>query len=582
MTLIAGIMARAPVASAIPAPLAEPWAARLGERKDDQVVVDAGPGFSVFSVDTGTFPGGGRRAGGGSLSWLAGDPLLGEQAQTRHRACDLDRLHTAWVARDVSPLREARGAFCGVHLDAKQRRLWLIADKLALRPIYYAVLEDYVCFATSFRTLLACPAIACDGDLEGLVQTATFGAALGERTTVAAVRSLLPARILEIAPGGQRMLEYWRWDSIEAAGADDDTICTDIRASFDRAVRARLDPARDAVSLLSGGLDSRCIVACLRESGTRVHTIGFGPQGTADEVLARFAADALGSQHFAYSGDETAFWPRLAAAHAGWAAARGLPTPGADARQVWTGEGGDRVLAPVNLNEDVIAAMRAGEVDRAIAHYLSLERVGFPRRLFRRKYRDCLAVLPAESLRSLLTDVGDAEGGRRFHLYVLLDEARRNIRAHYEDFDRHRIELVMPFYDSDFVVTVLRYPIDHFVRHHLYNRLMQFMPAPASAIPWQSYPGSEPCPLPLPPGIGTQWKTWHTPAQQKAIHLETLAKAKAVIAARPFPGWLISRPVLRVAYVLLRLGKQGYGHLFESAAPFVSHPPRREQMRTAG
>jgi hypothetical protein len=164
---------------------------------------------------------------------------------------------------------------------------------------------------------------------------------------------------------------------------------------------------------------------------------------------------------------------------------------------------------------------------------------------------------------------------------VLLDEARRNIRPHYEDFDQHRIELVMPFYDSDFVATALRYPIDRFVRHRLYNRLMQFMPVAASAVPWQAYPGSEPCPLPLPPGIGTQWKTWHTPAQQKAIHFETLAKAKAVIAAKPFPGWLISRPVLWVAYGLLRLGKQRYGHLFESALPFVSYPPRRERIRTA-
>lgn len=581
MTLFAGIVARAPVASAIPVRLVQAWVTQLGTRDGDRLEIDAGDGFTVLSIDTGTYPGGGRRADDGSLSWLAGDPVLGERAGTDARARDFDRLHAAWAARDDSLLRTARGAFCGVHLDTKQRRLWLIADKLALRPIFYALLDEYVCFATSLRTLLACPAIPRDGDLEGLVQFATFGASLGERTRVEAVRCLLPARVIELHRGGQQVLEYWRWDRIEAAPADDDDICTVIRASFDRAVRARLDPSGNAVSFLSGGLDSRCIVACLRELGTRVHTIGFGPTGTADKVISQLAADVLGTQHFAYPDDVTTSWARLAAAHASWAAANGMSTAGPNARRVWTGEGGDRVLAPVNLTEEVIAAMRAGEPDRAIARYLALEAVGFPRRLIRHGYRERLAAFPHSGLRALLEQHADAEGGRRFHLYVLLDEARRSIRPHYEDFDRHRIELMMPYYDSDFVATVLRFPLDRFVRHRLYIRLLRFMPAAVTAVPWQSYPGSEPCPLPLPPGISTQWESWQTPEQQREIRRRALAKAASIIHAEAFPDWLVSRPVLRLAYALLRLGAQRYGHLFESALPFVSYPPRCELKRAA-
>ncbi len=578
MTLFAGIVARAPGAPAIPAPLIAPWAARFGRYVDDRVEVDAGAGFSVFSADTGHCPGGARCAGDGAISWLAGDPLLGERAYADARARDFERLHADSVARDDTSLRTVRGAFCAVHLDTRRRRLVLVADKLALRPIYYAVVEDYVCFATSQRLLLECPAIPRAGDLEGLAQIATFGAALGERTAFEAVRCLLPAQVVEFHSGVQEVREYWRWDRIETIDAADDAICTDIRASFDRAVRVRLDAAGDAVSLLSGGLDSRCIVACLRERGMRVHTIGFGPTGTADDVLARRVADAVGAQHFAYTGDVPEFWPRLASAHASWAASVGVKALQPGARQVWTGEGGDRVLAPVNLTEGIIAAMRAGEPDRAIADYLALENAGFPRRLIRRRYRDRLAALPGAGLRALLERQGGAEGGRRFHLYVLLDEARRNIRPHYEDFDRHRIELVMPFYDSDFVASVLRFPLDRFLRHRLYNRLMEFMPAAATTVPWQSYPGSEPCPLPLPSGICTQWQSWHTPAQQREVRRQRLATAAAVVEAQPFPGWLIDRFVLRTAHVLLRLGVQRYAHLFESALPFVSHPPRRDAM----
>jgi asparagine synthetase B (glutamine-hydrolysing) len=583
LTLFAGIVARTPGASAIPEPLVAPWAGQLGGGGCDRLEIDAGPGFSVLWVDTGGYPGGARRGGAGSLSWLAGDPLLAGRAPVDGRALDFDRLHAVWAAGDESLLRTARGAFCGVHLDTTQRRLWLIADKLALRPLYYAELDEYVCFATSLRLLLRCPAIPRDGDLEGLVQTVTFGGALGGRTAIAAVRCVVPAQVVELRLEGRQTREYWRWDRIESVDADDDATCTDIRAAFGRAVRARLDPAGDVVSLLSGGLDSRCIVACLHEEGARVHTIGFGPPGTADHALARQVAEAFGTEHFAYSGDVPEFWSRLAAAHSSWLAATGMarsPAPsGPGAGQVWSGEGGDRVLAPVNLTEEVIAGMRAGDPDRAIAHYLALERCHFPRRLVRRRYRDRLADLPGAGLRSAFEQYDGAEGGRRFHLYVLLEEARRNLRPHFEDFDRHRIELVMPFYDSDFVATVLRYPLDRLVRHRLYNRLMSFMPAPAASVPWQAYPGSEPCPLPLPPGIRTQWETWHTPEQQQEIRRRTLATAATVTGADPFPGWLISRPVLRAAHVLLRIGVQRYSHLFGSALPFVSHPPRRDAMR---
>lgn len=580
MTLFAGIVAYSRWAGAIPPSLVHPWVAQLEGREGERVELDAGAGYAVVSVDTGIYGGGARRVGEHALSWLAGDPLLGERGPADGRGRDFDRLHASWAAGDLGLLRSTRGAFCGVHLDTRERRLWLVADKLGLRPLYYAMSDGYACFATSMRLLLACPVIPRDGDPEGLAQVVTFGAALGERTALDAVRCLTPATIVDLRPERCEGRNYWRWDRIRAANAADDEICTVIRASFDRAVRARVESPREAVALLSGGLDSRCVVACLRETGVQVHSIGFGPRGTADEVLARQVADALSTRHFAYCGEVPEFWSRLVAAHGAWTEQAGVTLAAPVARQVWTGEGGDRVLAPVNLTEDVIAAMRVGDPDRAIAVYLALERTGFPGRLIRRRFRRHVVAMPAAALRGLIARYGAAEEGRRFHLFILLDEARRNIRPHFEDFDRHRIELVMPFYDSDFVATVLGYPVDRFIRHRLYNRLMTFMPPAATSVPWQSYPGSEPCPLPLPPGVRTQWETWHTPGQLRALRRATRANAAAVLRADPFPGWLINRGVLRVARLLSRFGVRRYDHLFGSALPFVTYPPRRDALRS--
>ncbi len=307
MTLFAGIVARGPEAGAIPESVIASLALRLSRRAADHVQVDTGAGYALATVDTRAPGDGARRIGGGAISLLAGDPLLGAQGSADTRARDFDRLHEAWTRSDAAVLATARGAFCGVHLDTRQRRLWLVPDKLALRPIYYAMLDEYVAFASSLRALLECPLVPREGDLQGLVQFAAFGAALGERTRLAAVRHVLPARIVEVRPDALGVHEYWRWDGIESVDADDGEICRAIRAGFDEAVGARLGANRRAVSLLSGGLDSRCVAACLRERGATVDTIGFGPPGTADDVLAREVASAIGARHFAYTGEVARF-----------------------------------------------------------------------------------------------------------------------------------------------------------------------------------------------------------------------------------------------------------------------------------
>ncbi|MBV6416780.1 MAG: hypothetical protein CMLOHMNK_01395 [Steroidobacteraceae bacterium] len=574
MTLFAGVIAREPVGSAIPDAVVAQLAHRLSRRPGERVDIDAGAGYAMASIDTGAFDGGARRIDADSISLLAGDPLLGPDASPERRAEDFDRLHAAWAHGDEGSLAEARGAFCAAHFDRRHRRLWLIPDKLALRPLYYALLDPFIVFATSLRALLECGLVPRAGEMRGLIEIASFGGALGERTGLAAVRGLEPGRIVELRSDGTSVRDYWHWDTAAESGASDDDICGVVRSGFDRAVRARLGAGRRAVSLLSGGLDSRCVVLCLREQGVDLHTIGFGPAGTADDVLARDVAAAIDARHFAYAGEVSEFWSRLAAAHATWVEqVAALDRP--PVQQLWTGEGGDRVLAPVNLTEDVIASMRGGDVDSAIARYLRLENVAVARRLFTRRNREHVMALPKGGIRDALARIGGDDGGRRFHLYVLLEEARRNIRPHYEDLDLHRIELVMPFYDSDLVASVLRYPIDRFVRHRLYNRLMDFMPRAAARIPWQAYPGSEPCPLPLPSGLKTQWEAWHTPAQQRAMWRRSREIAAQVMNARPFPGWLLNRPVLRAARVLLRFGTRRYDHLFSSALPFVTYPPDR-------
>jgi len=535
---------------------------RAPEARPDAHVTEAG---AFFWIDFGLYGTGGvQRDPTGSVSMLAGDPLCGTS---------VGQLCAEWRARSTKALQASRGSFCGVHFDATERRFWLLTDKLGLRPLYYFQSGPLVVFASALRVLDGFSLVPGEGDLQAVTETACFGYPLAARTPLAAVRTVEPAQIVEITAAGLRISEYWRWDDIPVQNATPDEACAVLRDTFHDAVRLRLGSARRVPALLSGGLDSRCVVAGLRHAGAAVDTINFGPEGSADLVLGRKAAEALGTNHFEVAQGSHDFWSRLGQAHAQWHQHCGAQYEGTNARLLWTGEGGDRVLAPVNLSHAIVTRMRADEPDKAIATYMHAERSGLPRRLFRHAAREWIRRLPQAGVRAELERYDPPDRARRFHLYVLLNESRRNIYRHFEDLDLNQFELVMPFYDAEMVRAALSFPFDPFIGHELYYRWLSFLPAPVSAVAWQPYPTAPRCPLPLPADVRMQWSGWYSRAELREQRRSYLGLSHALMRAAQFPHWLLNRQVLAVARVLLCLGVQRYGYVFDVARPFVQYPP---------
>lgn len=574
MTIFAGVLSRGTQPRTLPPHVVESLRLRLSRRNDAEPQLLTGDFHAFVCADFGLFEGGAVASDNeGPISLLAGDPLIERDGLAVSRPDALRELHAQWRTAATRSLRDARGSFCGVHYDPRERRLWLITDKLGLRPIFYAVLDEYVMFATSLRVLAENPLISRQGDIQGLAETACFGYPLGPRTALKAVRSLEAAEIVAVTPQTSKSITYWRWDDLPTIAASEHDMCGEIKRGFISALRLRLGNRRRAVLLLSSGLDSRCVAGCLRAEGVEVDTIGCGREGSAELVLGRQVAMALGTRHFEFGRSEAEFGAQLAAAYAAWRAGPGRNWPGDTVQRLWTGEGGDRVLAPVNLYEDVIEAMRDGDIDAAIACYMRAECTGLPRRMFRSKVQDTVRRLPAQGLRAELERYHNEDAGRRFHLYVLLTEARRNVEQDFENLDTRRVEPTMPFYDSELVRIVLQYPLDPFVRHRLYHQWLTQLPDVITRVPWQEYPGAKPCPLPMPRELATQWEDELSDDEERDIRRATIALANELIANANFPHWLLRRPVLRVARMLSRLGMTRFRYLFDVARPFVLHPP---------
>jgi hypothetical protein len=83
----------------------------------------------------------------------------------------------------------------------------------------------------------------------------------------------------------------------------------------------------------------------------------------------------------------------------------------------------------------------------------------------------------------------------------------------------------------------------------------------------------------LPPEARLQWAGWYSRTEQKAQWRSQLSLARALLARAEFPHWILNRPVLTLARLLLGLGLQRYGYMFEVARPFVQYPPDARASR---
>lgn len=577
MTIFAGVVCRRPNASP-PPDLCDAMRRSLSRASGESAIEIRYPHAWLAKVDLGAFGASGLVSGQpGATSLLAGEPLLAtdapDVARTRHD--DLQILHSNWQLGDETALQSARGAFCAAHYDPARARLLLVADKLALRPIYYHADDDHIVFATALRVLEG--AVRAGLDLRALTEMATLGIALGDRTPYDTVRALHAAEIIEFRGGDLTRRRYWRWDDIAPSTRPHAELVHEAYARFQSAVAVRLRGAASAAAFLSGGLDSRCVVTALRDRGVRVRTFNFGVPGTQDESFGAEYARAVGTAHVNRpmpSGGEPKFSMLMASALRETA-------PPAPAHIVWSGDGGSLGTGHIYQTQAMIDDLRAGRDDSAIERYLQQQGAQVSRRLFQNDIAGQLADMPRQGIREELADLHCADPGRKVHFFLLLNDQRRHLWNHFEDIDLHRLEFQLPFFDSDFLESMAELTIDRCLYHRFYAEWLECFPPVIMSVPWQAYPGHVPCPIRPSGQLVYQWGDGLRMFRAKEKD-SLLRRAAELVDAEEFPHDLMNRRALRVASWVYRSGAADYGYVIHQANLFYSYWRRARHSPPGG
>jgi asparagine synthase (glutamine-hydrolysing) len=182
------------------------------------------------------------------------------------------------------------------------RRLWLIRDRLGVKPLYYAWDGRSLWFGSELKALRAFRAWRAEVDRGALGEYFQFGYISAPRSIYRRVCKLLPGHWLELAETGEpRTHCYWSaLEPREPLAQPEGELEEQLEALLIDASRYRMVADVPVGVFLSGGLDSSLVTAILqRHCGQRVRTftVGFADSDFDEAPWARKVAAHLGTEH---------------------------------------------------------------------------------------------------------------------------------------------------------------------------------------------------------------------------------------------------------------------------------------------
>ena len=513
--------------------------------------------------DNGAFqPGRTFHDDGTSVAWVSGDPLIcaddgisNDPAESAARICAA----LASGADANSVLARTKGCFVGVSWNRESRTLRFCADKLALRPLYIYSDPTISVFATNLRTLRALIGRPLEVDEQGLAEQIHLGQGLGARTVYRDVRVLRPGELLTIDPVTDHSAYYFDWNAIPSREAEESEICARLYEAFILAIRRR-SRALVEDAFLSGGLDSRCVVGGLLDVGRKVRTFSGSYPGSANDAVSGMVAAAFGTQHTSHHRNPA---DRLKSSFIDWGfVARESFPPQSEskgwARAIWSGHGGSVGLGHVYMTEKKVALAQEDLSDEVLLElFPSLKKRRS--RLINASRAERLRQLAVISVRSAFDGIAPRRGDRRLFLFYLFNDQMRHLYEYFEGIDLSGVELQLPFFDPDFLSIVMASPMNSFLNHHLYNHWLTCFQTPVASLPWQSYPGHEAGPHPMPAGVISQWsRDWYNGLDARRV---TESVAEQILSSKDARLWAqVSRPTVRALRVLNQLGIERYNY----------------------
>src|SRR5216684_781388 len=249
---------------------------------------------------------------------------LKSKDRTFRTQTDTEVLLAAWAEWGEDCLPRLNGMFAFALWDERESALFLVRDRVGIKPLYYAVsgssdagkdagepqagcLRSLV-FASEVKSILASGLIKAELDQEALHQFLTFLWVPDPNTLFAGIKTVPPGHVVTWRDNRLTVRQWWdiSFDSIEE-GRSEAWWQEQVLETLDRVVKLEMVADVPLGSFLSGGIDSSSIVAMMKHhsDGRRIgtYTVGIEAEDLTYDIIpddvewARKVSKALDTEY---------------------------------------------------------------------------------------------------------------------------------------------------------------------------------------------------------------------------------------------------------------------------------------------
>lgn len=234
--------------------------------------------------------------------------LAGELSLSDLRShSDTEIVLRAFEKLGVNSLCKLNGMFAFAVYDKRSQKLWLVRDRLGIKPLYYRIDDRCLIFGSEIKAILALMDEAPVCNLSSLHEWLYYGNTHGGRTLYQGIKQLQPGHCVEIDLKSFKLIDHEYWSLKNQASclnmlkSSTGEMIAETKRLLEAAVHRQLVSDVPVGVFLSGGVDSSAITAFASKhyaGRLATYSAGFDDLAGVDErPKARRVSEHFGTEH---------------------------------------------------------------------------------------------------------------------------------------------------------------------------------------------------------------------------------------------------------------------------------------------
>ncbi|MGD9976206.1 MAG: asparagine synthase (glutamine-hydrolyzing), partial [Desulfatirhabdiaceae bacterium] len=207
----------------------------------------------------------------------------------------------AYETWGIDAIHRLRGMFAFAIYDANTRSIFLVRDRIGIKPLYYYAQNNRLVFASEIKAILEDTRIPRQLNPQALFDYLGFEFTPAPDTMFTDIHKIPAGHYLAWKDGQAQLISWWdlKFTGIYPPMTFGDAVEKE-RELLDFAVKSHLISDVPLGVFLSGGLDSSAIVAMMRRHITgplKTFTIGYRDKTFSEMDYAKIVADYFQTEH---------------------------------------------------------------------------------------------------------------------------------------------------------------------------------------------------------------------------------------------------------------------------------------------